>query len=351
MLDYSPSRANRHAVCRHIDVSNYMRIKEIHIRDYKGIDELSLTFPRGVLPGESDICVLGSKNGIGKTSLLECCAILIMAAKGHLEHRYDDKMDVVRCGAKMAVIEGCLEESQQIQTIKIIIYKEGRIKTEPSANTNRFSNKTYVLNDILGVQPDPIVSEGMLFMHGFRKIKEESPSLGMILRDENNQQNLINKWRGTPSPFKQTIIKYIMASADLFGDKTSKDDLSAMDTLDYLLHSYADVSLGKLRPHEDNTIDIMVKSINDDSITFSIDGLSSGQKEIISTLFLIWDITQKKPHIVLIDEPELHLNSQWHRKFIHRLLKLAPDNQYIIATHSEQIMDAVRPESRILLER
>ena len=65
---------------------------------------------------------------------------------------------------------------------------------------------------------------------------------------------------------------------------------------------------------------------------------------------MIWENTRNKPSIVLIDEPELHLNTQWHRTFIGDLLTYAPCNQYIIATHSEQIMDSVDYDSRMMLQ-
>lgn len=332
-----------------------MRIKEIHIKDYKGIDKLSLTFPGGVLPDDPDVCVIGSKNGIGKTSLLECCALLIMVAQGELESRLDNRMDIVRGGAKQAVIKGLLEENEQEREVQLVIDAEGEKKPTPSMFSERYADKTYMLNKVLGVQPDPVISEGVIFMHGFRKIREDSPSLGMILRNDDNQRKELGFWmskaEAAPSPFKQTIIKYLMASANLFDDKANEEYSKVLCTLNSLLRTYADVSLGKIRPQEDNTMDIMVKRIGEEGTIFPIDGLSSGQKEIISTLFLIWDITRKKPHVVLIDEPELHLNSQWHKKFVRDLLKIAPGNQYIMATHSEQVMDAVEPESRILLER
>ena len=53
--------------------------------------------------------------------------------------------------------------------------------------------------------------------------------------------------------------------------------------------------------------------------------------------------------MVFIDEPELHLNAQWHRGFVKNLIGLAPQNQYIIATHSEDIMDSVSEDRRALL--
>jgi len=78
--------------------------------------------------------------------------------------------------------------------------------------------------------------------------------------------------------------------------------------------------------------------------------LSSGQKEIISTLYLIWKYTREIHSIVLIDEPELHLNHEWHSRFIQHLYEMAPDNQYIMATHSEKVFESAPPEKRVLLE-
>jgi predicted ATP-dependent endonuclease of OLD family len=104
-----------------------------------------------------------------------------------------------------------------------------------------------------------------------------------------------------------------------------------------------------LKPLPDNTVDLRINPTNrvDNSITF--DGLSSGQKEIISTLFLLWYHSLNLPSIVLIDEPELHLNIEWHRDFIKQVFDLAPKNQYIIATHSEDIFSSVSEDRRLLL--
>jgi predicted ATP-binding protein involved in virulence len=70
---------------------------------------------------------------------------------------------------------------------------------------------------------------------------------------------------------------------------------------------------------------------------------------MIATLFLIWRNTAEQPGIVLIDEPELHLNAEWHGDFVEQLRKLAPRNQYILATHSEEIFRSVDESRRALL--
>ena len=99
---------------------------------------------------------------------------------------------------------------------------------------------------------------------------------------------------------------------------------------------------------DDDEIDIRIE-LAGRPVSFTFNGLSSGQIEIISTLFLIWLVTRNAPSVVLIDEPELHLNAEWHGSFVSSLVELAPDNQYILATHSEDVMSSVSRECRIIL--
>jgi predicted ATP-dependent endonuclease of OLD family len=61
-------------------------------------------------------------------------------------------------------------------------------------------------------------------------------------------------------------------------------------------------------------------------------------------------LTRKYPKIILIDEPELHLNRDWQQTLVHDLVENAPNNQYILATHSVEVAEAVEPYQRILLE-
>lgn len=55
-----------------------VKISNISIRNYKGIDALDMDFPIPRMRDEPDI-VMGSRNGLGKTSLIECCSLLLLA--------------------------------------------------------------------------------------------------------------------------------------------------------------------------------------------------------------------------------------------------------------------------------
>lgn len=140
----------------------------------------------------------------------------------------------------------------------------------------------------------------------------------------------------------------MMSKASLFEDLDDTEATEILEQLNSLMDEYAGGRIEKLRPSRDNTIEFRVRPYGNGN-SFTFDGLSSGQKEIISTLFMIWRHTRSKPGVVIVDEPELHLNVEWHRGFIRHLQKLAPHNQYIIATHSEDMFSSVPENHRILL--
>ena len=52
-------------------------VRRISIRNYKGIDGVELELPGPRMKGDPDVTVIGSENGLGKTSILECCSLLL----------------------------------------------------------------------------------------------------------------------------------------------------------------------------------------------------------------------------------------------------------------------------------
>jgi predicted ATPase len=65
--------------------------------------------------------------------------------------------------------------------------------------------------------------------------------------------------------------------------------------------------------------------------------LSSGEKQIL-IIFLTILLKENKPYILMMDEPENSLHSQWQIKFIENIRKLNNNVQLIIATHNPLLM-------------
>ncbi|MEH2001919.1 MAG: AAA family ATPase [Nostoc sp.] len=55
--------------------------------------------------------------------------------------------------------------------------------------------------------------------------------------------------------------------------------------------------------------------------------------------------------VVLIDEIELHLHPKWQRDIIPALTRTFPNCQFIVTTHSPQVLSQVKPEGIYILEK
>ncbi len=346
-----------------------IRIERIAIKNYKGIDELELDFPLPKMRDDPDILVMGSKNGLGKTAIMECCSLLLLSATFEedvflLREHYPilDVPDLlIRAGSECAEISGDVVFGEESGTVKSRIDRDGVANmSDSSLRKKMLKNEFFVsersiyecINAICGFTPNPVVEDTFLLFHSYRKVQEGNPELGMMVeRDHFREARRVRRgpfYDFPMSEFKLRILRSMMGKAELFELEENQEPDDTVDKLNELMKSYAGGTVSKLRPSPDNTVDFRVQP-EDSGESFTFDGLSSGQKEIISTLFLIWEHTKDSPAVVFIDEPELHLNAQWHRGFVRRLVKLAPWNQYILATHSEDIMDSVDKDRRILL--
>ncbi|MDM8522961.1 AAA family ATPase [Desulfococcaceae bacterium HSG8] len=345
-----------------------IKIRRLQIANYKGIDELDLYFPRPKMPDDPDVVVMGSRNGLGKTSVLECCALLLIGLSGR-EYMFklsrggylpvDMPEMIIRAGASIAQIEGEIVIGDMTIILGIAIHKSGtvKIKNKPEQNVQELlgRDETDIVENFIstvgGMSPDPLLSEYFLYFHSYRKVQEGNPELGMMVERGNIRHRVgYGPGYGVPmSTFKLRILHSLMSRAKLFEDWSDEQSEDVLTKLNEFVKRYAGGTIQKLRPSADNTVDFRIHPVDGGS-SFTFDGLSSGQKEIIATLFLIWYQTRDKPGVVLIDEPELHLNPEWHRDFIRQISKIAPKNQYIIATHSEDVFDSVDEDQRFLLQ-
>jgi predicted ATP-binding protein involved in virulence len=55
--------------------------------------------------------------------------------------------------------------------------------------------------------------------------------------------------------------------------------------------------------------------------------------------------------VVLIDEVDLHLHPRWQQRVLPDLLRTFPNIQFIVSTHSPQVLTTVLPNQIVLLER
>ncbi len=349
--------------------SNPLFIKELTIKNFKGIDKLQIDFPTPILESDPNILVIGSKNGIGKTSILECISLSFLslihgrdfsqmrpAKNDYTSNLAIDIFDLfIRSSEENCEIQSIFSDHKKDFKSKITIYRSGKIEVnsdEPDIakeyRRNFRVSSENILHSIFGLFPEPIILPNFMYFHSYRKIQEGNPEMGMMFDEYTDRFRRVRNSYMPISVFKLEILRSMMSRGGLFENIEDEDADSILEKLNDLMSSYAHGKIEKLRPSSNNTLEFRITP-DKAGPSFSFDGLSSGQKEAISTLFLIWKYSTQLPSIVLIDEPEMHLNMEWHSKFSRDLFKLAPRNQYIIATHSEQIFESTDKSMRLML--
>lgn len=81
---------------------------------------------------------------------------------------------------------------------------------------------------------------------------------------------------------------------------------------------------------------------------YNISSLSSGEKEVINIVF---DFILRQPEncVVIFDEPELHLHPELSYKLIQTLKNVGENNQFLLCTHSPDIISSSLDNSVIFL--
>ena len=92
----------------------------------------------------------------------------------------------------------------------------------------------------------------------------------------------------------------------------------------------------------------------------TVNQLSDGEKCLIALIsdlarrLAIANPTAESPltgeGVILIDEIDLHLHPKWQRIVVPKLLKVFPNCQFIVSTHSPHVLTHVQPENIFLLD-
>ena len=65
--------------------------------------------------------------------------------------------------------------------------------------------------------------------------------------------------------------------------------------------------------------------------------LSSGEKQILCILLTVL-VEDRQPYVLFMDEPEVSLHFEWQKQLIELILKLNPNIQLIMTTHSPAVI-------------
>ncbi len=337
-------------------MSSNVYIKSLQLENFRGFKEFSLDMhPR--------LNVFLGDNGAGKSSILAALSLLLGTITKKLGNNsvvkttmnYDD----VHNGASYSNVKAVLFSGEEIvlkvhATPSIV---EGKRSTKCTLRTNETKDYIRSLEQIVFHQ-------------------ESSIGLPVFIRYEANREASAylasNSKRATDFSVNtcyDDAITMNSAWGGFFDWFKEKEDLENETKIKNKNFDYVDRQLHVVREAMKSclgfnsfTIDRVNKTfyLKKNKQVLSFNQLSDGEK---GYLLLVADIARRLAiantysgnelngkGVVLIDEIELHLHPKWQRQIIPQLLATFPNCQFIITTHSPQVIGEVKPESIWILE-
>ena len=319
-------------------MNNFPRICSIHIKDFRGIADLYLDL-------DSSLTVLVGRNGVGKTSVLDALVGSATAVgdpffgTGSRLQIFQLPPGAIRGGAEVAEADICLT-----------LLDDRRVTLKAVCKESRFSCSASQLRDLLLEQRPPTPSP--IVYYGQNRISDANLSKGIRQRTDSLDAGL-----RSVSAFKEWFVEKEGDEAREAKDSRNLDysdpDLDVVRGVLGQMEGFLSI-----RSRLSEVRDKRVLYVTKHQLEFPFDALSSGEKaffilavDLARRLTLNYpqtDLSQCKA-LVLIDEVELHLHPGWQRKILGSLTRMFPACQFVVATHSPQVIGGVQARNLRLL--
>lgn len=322
-----------------------MKIKNLHIEEYNGLENLDINF-------ESEgkvlnLIVLAGVNGSGKTRVLESIRYwfeMFRSKAVNVELFYEENEREVL--ESLMNSEGLTEIEKEMQkeieytdclrNIKFYNYDYRHNKTENRNYNSKIISKSF---EKLKIFPKLIYVPTEI---NFEEIKKAQTNL----KKEYRFINIVDSYeiKDIPSYIATRISKVANEEENLTMGQVRKKVFAEINGIFEILE--LDVKLSEISKDE-NSMPIFTDSSGK---KFGINELSSGEKQLFLRTLAI-KILEPENSIIMIDEPELSLHPKWQQKIVDVYRKIGKNNQIILATHSPHILGSVEKENIILLEK
>ena len=336
-----------------------MKLKSVEIENYRAIEHLSLTL-------DPSLTVLHGDNGYGKTSVLSAIAVglgaipdLLPNDTSGIDFRAEDQREGAEAPrVSVTAMDGTCWEQQ------------GGKQADDRAAAQRMLNLGRLLRSMgmSGVEEEgppgelPIVAFYSTDRNvlGMRKAPKDPKAVSRVPRFAALEGAL-----SAHTDFKGLLgWFYIKEDEELREQKEHRDfdyqlkDLSAVrQAISSMLPEVSDprTELNPLR------FVVSVRSEQGRVEKLSLDQLSGGYRIVLALAAdLARRMVQINPHmddplkseaVVLIDEIELHLHPKWQQRILADLQRTFPNAQFIVSTHSPQVLTTVEPQRIVELAR
>lgn len=316
-----------------------MKIKTLKIHNFRGIDKMDLDLdPR--------LNVFMGINGVGKSTILDTIAIqlswIIARIRQDKGSGNQIKEKDIKNDRDFSKVFMTIESQNLIYPGLLAKNKRGKTGSETRSDMNGFTHYAQTIKKNIIKNED--ASAPVFIYYGVQRAVTEIP-----LRIRGNQESFIVKSYdnslNSGSTFRSFFAWYrnredlenqlLREQGQLIEDK----QLAAVRSAIKKISGFENISI-KRSP--------LQMEISKNYKKLSVDQLSDGEKclfamagDMARRLCLANPTKQDSLNgegIVLIDEVELHLHPQWQKKIIEKLMDTFPNIQFIISTHSPQVL-------------
>lgn len=360
-----------------------MKVKRLELKGFRGFDEIVLDFDTS--PQRPTVFI--GVNGVGKSSVLDSLVILLSWFIKRIEFDPDSKKPLQSETEHRSLPESQFAYGYPFEDIKnncdnasgkiLIDYQSEEIQWTISTvfqlhnyvedtNTNHTINMSSEEVEELNILTKKIRdatrknSYESLPIIIYYSVNRSSSQIPLISQDIVSTTAI--------DAYKNALDRKSIDSKEFFQWYRNTEDLENERIRDDA--NYKDKQLVAVRNAIHTLIpefdDLRVKrnplrmTVNKNTQELIIDQLSDGEKCLLA---MVGDIARRlaiaNPSlddplqgegIVLIDEIELHLYPQWQHKIIPRLTETFPNCQFIVTTHSPQVLSHVQPENIYILQ-
>lgn len=300
-----------------------MKIKNLHIKEFKGLRDISINFEKNDKP--LDLVVLAGSNGSGKTRILES---ILRYFQDHLNYKQNN------------IEAGIFYEEKEkncISNVRDFFY---RLESFSYCETNDPLREKHIeIKNKLDILPKVIYVPTEI---NFQKMNTASTTLVQEYKFINIvNTNLI---KDIPSYIATKMISAMLKNKN---EKVGDVQKKVFNEINEIFENLSiDVEVEDIS-QDGRNITLFTNSSGD---KFDINELSSGEKQLFLRTLAI-KMLNPENSIILIDEPELSLHPKWQQRIVDVYRKIGKNNQIIIATHSPHILGSVKKENIMLLDK
>ena len=339
-----------------------MKLKSVQIENYRAIDELQLRFdPR--------LTILHGDNAHGKTSVLSAIAVglgavpMLLPDVSGIGLSKKDRRD--GCGARVSLTttdEVSWERTSGLNRSTGWTPTTDPIDERPSHPLRDL--KKWLERNALRAWGSPVDLPILAFYDTERAVPNLTRQRGLPKGKSSRYAALAGALSARTSFRELFEWFYSKENEELREQRERRDHDYRLKELSVVRTAISSMIEGVTEPHvELRPLRFVVSErLNGEAAAKrTLDQLSGGYQAVLALAAdLAWRMAQGNPHrlnpleseaIGLIDEIELHLHPSWQQRILGDLMRTFPNTQFIVSTHSPQILTTVQPHHIVELRR